>query len=175
MDLRDVRFCKPACCATWSSGSKVEESFCLNNLAATPAYAPNISPLENCYMGGEQKHLFEVVLLACICTSSAWSGTEGPVDCRFSWDEAKYPIMTPLREVVDSIQDGVAKLEDDLKVCKAQLHCILLCEKKQNMIMWGWESASILFRCGEKRSFCWTSFRVIFPIPLWLSLWVELL
>jgi hypothetical protein len=43
--------------------------------------------------------------------------------------------MTPLREVVDSIQDGVAKLEDDLKVCKAQLHCILLCEKKQNMIM----------------------------------------
>ncbi len=130
MDLRDIRFCQPACCATWSSGSKVEEIFCLNNLAATPAYVPNISPLENCYMGGEQKHLFEVVLLACICTSSAWSGTEGPVDCRFSWDEAKYPTMTPLREVVDSIQDSVAKLEDDLKVCKdynpSPLHFTLL-------------------------------------------------
>jgi hypothetical protein len=74
MDLRDIRFRKPASCATQSSGSKVEESSHLNNLAASPAYVPNISPQENCYMGGEideQKHLFEVVLLACICTSSA--------------------------------------------------------------------------------------------------------
>jgi hypothetical protein len=38
--------------------------------------------------------------------------------------------MTPLREVVDSIQDSVAKLEDDLKVCKdynpSPLHFTLL-------------------------------------------------
>jgi V-type H+-transporting ATPase subunit C len=44
--------------------------------------------------------------------------------------------MTPLREVVDSIQDSVAKLEDDLKVrvaeysnVKTQLSAIL---RKQN-------------------------------------------
>ncbi len=67
----------------------------------------------------EHKHLFEVVLLACIYTGSAWSGTEGPVGCRFSWDEVKYPTMTPLREVVNAIQDSVAKLDlDDLNVCK---------------------------------------------------------
>lgn len=36
--------------------------------------------------------------------------------CRFSWDEAKYPTMTPLREIVDTIQESVSKLEDDLKV-----------------------------------------------------------
>jgi hypothetical protein len=27
----------------------------------------------------------------------------------------------------------------------------------------------------EKKSFCWTSFKVILQIPLWLSLWIELL
>lgn len=35
---------------------------------------------------------------------------------RFDWDAAKYSTMTPLREVVDTIQEGVSKLEDDLKV-----------------------------------------------------------
>lgn len=42
-----------------------------------------------------------------------------PVDSyitRFTWDEAKYPLMTPLRETVDTIQESVSKLEDDLKV-----------------------------------------------------------
>jgi hypothetical protein len=74
--------------------------------------------------------------LACICTSSASSETEDPVDCRFSWDEAKYPTVTPLREVVDAIQDSVAKLEDDLKVHKAY-NLALLCFTvlKQCMIM----------------------------------------
>lgn len=36
--------------------------------------------------------------------------------CRFNWDEAKYPVMSPLRETVESIHETVAKLEDDLKV-----------------------------------------------------------
>lgn len=37
-------------------------------------------------------------------------------DGRFVWDEAKYPTMSPLKEVVDSIHGQVAKIEDDLKV-----------------------------------------------------------
>ncbi|KAL5979319.1 hypothetical protein ACLOJK_019217 [Asimina triloba] len=46
-----------------------------------------------------------------------------PVDSyltRFVWDEAKYPIMSPLREVVDGIHVQVAKIEDDLKVRVAE-------------------------------------------------------
>lgn len=35
---------------------------------------------------------------------------------RFAWDEAKYPTMSPLREIVDGIHVQVAKIEDDLKV-----------------------------------------------------------
>lgn len=35
---------------------------------------------------------------------------------RFVWDEAKYPIMSPLREIVDGIHTHIAKIEDDLKV-----------------------------------------------------------
>lgn len=35
---------------------------------------------------------------------------------RFVWDEAKYPTMSPLREIVDSIHGQVTKIEDDLKV-----------------------------------------------------------
>ena len=35
---------------------------------------------------------------------------------RFVWDEAKYPTMSPLKEVIDSIHGQVAKIEDDLKV-----------------------------------------------------------
>lgn len=37
-------------------------------------------------------------------------------DGRFVWDEAKYPTMSPLREIVDGIHTQVAKIEDDLKV-----------------------------------------------------------
>ncbi|CAI9757324.1 unnamed protein product [Fraxinus pennsylvanica] len=43
-----------------------------------------------------------------------------PVDSyltRFVWDEAKYPTMSPLREIVDGIHVQVAKIEDDLKAC----------------------------------------------------------
>jgi len=36
--------------------------------------------------------------------------------CRFVWDEAKYPTMSPLKETVDGIHGEVAKIEDDLKV-----------------------------------------------------------
>lgn len=46
-----------------------------------------------------------------------------PVDSyltRFVWDEAKYPTMSPLREIVDSIHGQVAKIEDDLKVRVAE-------------------------------------------------------
>ncbi|KAK4362719.1 hypothetical protein RND71_017960 [Anisodus tanguticus] len=42
-----------------------------------------------------------------------------PVDSyltRFAWDEAKYPTVSPLKEIVDGIHSQVAKIEDDLKV-----------------------------------------------------------
>ncbi|KAG6793286.1 hypothetical protein POTOM_002485 [Populus tomentosa] len=46
-----------------------------------------------------------------------------PVDSyltRLVWDEAKYPTMSPLKEIVDSIHSQVAKIEDDLKVRVAE-------------------------------------------------------
>ncbi|PPD74879.1 hypothetical protein GOBAR_DD28211 [Gossypium barbadense] len=46
-----------------------------------------------------------------------------PIDSyltRFVWDEAKYPTMSPLREIVDGIHTLVAKIEDDLKVRVAE-------------------------------------------------------
>lgn len=36
--------------------------------------------------------------------------------CRFVWDEAKYPTMSPLKEIVDAIHVQVSRIEDDLKV-----------------------------------------------------------
>lgn len=33
------------------------------------------------------------------------------------WDEAKYPTMSPLKEIVDGIHVQIARIEDDLKVC----------------------------------------------------------
>ncbi|PWA49055.1 ATPase, V1 complex, subunit C [Artemisia annua] len=41
-----------------------------------------------------------------------------PVDSyltKFVWDEAKYPTMSPLKEIVDGIHVQVAKIDDDLK------------------------------------------------------------
>ncbi|PKI56057.1 V-type proton ATPase subunit C [Punica granatum] len=55
--------------------------------------------------------------------SSALTVDGVPVDSyltRFVWDEAKYPTMSPLREIVDSLQGQVAKIEDDLKVRVAE-------------------------------------------------------
>ncbi|XP_047956291.1 V-type proton ATPase subunit C-like [Salvia hispanica] len=46
-----------------------------------------------------------------------------PVDSyltRFVWDEAKYPTMSPLKEIVDGIHVHIAKIEDDLKVRVAE-------------------------------------------------------
>eukprot|EP00271_Cylindrocystis_brebissonii_P001673 TRINITY_DN11958_c0_g1_i1.p1 TRINITY_DN11958_c0_g1~~TRINITY_DN11958_c0_g1_i1.p1 ORF type:complete len:378 (+),score=99.32 TRINITY_DN11958_c0_g1_i1:221-1354(+) len=43
---------------------------------------------------------------------------------RFKWNEAKYPVMTPLREIVDTIHESVAKLEDDLKVRVAEYNSV---------------------------------------------------
>ncbi|XP_051147970.1 V-type proton ATPase subunit C [Andrographis paniculata] len=46
-----------------------------------------------------------------------------PVDSyltRFVWDEAKYPTMSPLREIVDGIHVQISKIEDDLKVRVAE-------------------------------------------------------
>ncbi|CAL5440636.1 unnamed protein product [Camellia sinensis] len=43
-----------------------------------------------------------------------------PVDSyltRFVWDEARYPTMSPLKEIVDGIHVQVVKIEDELKVC----------------------------------------------------------
>lgn len=51
--------------------------------------------------------------------SSSLSVDGVPVDSyltRFVWDEAKYPTMSPLREIVDGIHTQIAKIEDDLKV-----------------------------------------------------------
>ncbi|KAL2515026.1 V-type proton ATPase subunit C [Forsythia ovata] len=39
---------------------------------------------------------------------------------RFVWDEAKYPTMSPLREIVDGIHVQDPKIEDDLKVRVAE-------------------------------------------------------
>lgn len=36
--------------------------------------------------------------------------------CRFVWDEAKYPTMSPLKEIVDGTHVQIARIEDDLKV-----------------------------------------------------------
>lgn len=57
-----------------------------------------------------------------------------PVDSyltRFVWDEAKYPTMSPLRDIMDGIQVQISKIEDDLKVrvseynsVKSQLNAI---------------------------------------------------
>ncbi|CAL5373099.1 unnamed protein product [Camellia sinensis] len=46
-----------------------------------------------------------------------------PVDSyltRFVWDEAKYPTMSPLKEIVDGIHVQIAKIEDDFKVRVAE-------------------------------------------------------
>uniref|UniRef100_A0A0E0DV75 V-type proton ATPase subunit C n=1 Tax=Oryza meridionalis TaxID=40149 RepID=A0A0E0DV75_9ORYZ len=46
-----------------------------------------------------------------------------PVDTyltRFVWDEGKYPTMSPLKEIVGSIQSQVSKIEDDMKVRGAE-------------------------------------------------------
>ncbi|XP_020259223.1 V-type proton ATPase subunit C [Asparagus officinalis] len=50
-----------------------------------------------------------------------------PVDSyltRFVWDEAKYPTMSPLREIVDGIHVQVAKIEDDMKVRAAEYNTV---------------------------------------------------
>lgn len=39
---------------------------------------------------------------------------------RFVWDEGKYPPMSPLRDIVNSIHAQVAKIEDDMKVRAAE-------------------------------------------------------
>ncbi|GAV59533.1 V-ATPase_C domain-containing protein [Cephalotus follicularis] len=55
--------------------------------------------------------------------SSALTVDGVPVDSyltRFVWDEAKYPTVTPLREIVDGIHSLVSKIEDDLKVRVAE-------------------------------------------------------
>ncbi|KAK7380723.1 hypothetical protein VNO78_33239 [Psophocarpus tetragonolobus] len=51
--------------------------------------------------------------------SSGLSVDGVPVDSyltRFVWDEARYPTMSTLKEIVDGIHGQVAKIEDDLKV-----------------------------------------------------------
>ncbi|CAN6472421.1 unnamed protein product [Victoria cruziana] len=46
-----------------------------------------------------------------------------PIDSyitRFTWDEAKYPTMSPLREIIDVIHAQIVRIEDDLKVRVAE-------------------------------------------------------
>ena len=39
----------------------------------------------------------------------------------FTWNEAKFPARRPLRETVDKLSEGVARLEDELKArCPAR-------------------------------------------------------
>ncbi|KAG6401852.1 hypothetical protein SASPL_138720 [Salvia splendens] len=47
------------------------------------------------------------------------SVTQNPA---FVWDEAKYPTMSPLKEIVDGIHIQIAKIEDDLKYSNADVH-----------------------------------------------------
>ena len=35
---------------------------------------------------------------------------------KFQWDEAKFPAMSPLRELVDKVSESLSRLEDTLKV-----------------------------------------------------------
>ncbi|XP_020599282.1 V-type proton ATPase subunit C [Phalaenopsis equestris] len=50
-----------------------------------------------------------------------------PVDTyltRFVWDESKYPTVSPLREIVDTIHSQVAKIEDDMKIRAAEYNTV---------------------------------------------------
>lgn len=50
-----------------------------------------------------------------------------PVDTyltRFVWDESRYPTVSPLREIVDSIHSQVAKIEDDMKIRAAEYNTV---------------------------------------------------
>lgn len=49
-------------------------------------------------------------------SSKSWELKVFILAVRFVWDEARYPTMSPLREIVDGIQSQIAKIEDDLKV-----------------------------------------------------------
>ena len=42
----------------------------------------------------------------------------------FSWNEAKFPARRPLRETVDKLGEGVARLEDELKVKLAEYNVV---------------------------------------------------
>lgn len=52
-------------------------------------------------------------------------------NCRFVWDEARYPTMSPLREIVDNIHSQVSKIEDDMKVIYSSIFEKLKCR-------WNW-------------------------------------
>ncbi|KAL0014642.1 hypothetical protein SO802_001711 [Lithocarpus litseifolius] len=59
--------------------------------------------------------------------SNALSVDGVPVDSyltRCVWDEAKYPTMSPLREIVDGSQSQISKIEDDLKVRVAEYNSV---------------------------------------------------
>ncbi|KAJ3683363.1 hypothetical protein LUZ60_013590 [Juncus effusus] len=43
---------------------------------------------------------------------------------RFAWDEAKYPTMSPLKNIVNNIHGLVAKIEDDMKVRGAEYNTV---------------------------------------------------
>lgn len=73
--------------------------------------------------------IYHLVWLLLIC-GIIFSDKKFDLCGRFAWDEAKYPTMSPLKEIVDGIHTQVAKIEDDLKVY------ILLCYVKQ-VILWG--------------------------------------
>lgn len=34
----------------------------------------------------------------------------------FSWDEARYPLRKPLKDIVEDLTDSVARIDDDMKV-----------------------------------------------------------
>ncbi|KAK4751529.1 hypothetical protein SAY87_005011 [Trapa incisa] len=69
-----------------------------------------------------RRQMEELERVSCV-ESNALTVDGVPVDSyltRFVWDEARYPTMSPLREIVDSLQGQVAKIEDDLKVRSAE-------------------------------------------------------
>ncbi|KAF3341985.1 V-type proton ATPase subunit C-like isoform X2 [Carex littledalei] len=46
------------------------------------------------------------------------------MECRFAWDEGRYPTMSPLKDIVSNIHGLVAKIEDDMKVRASEYNTV---------------------------------------------------
>ncbi|GMH19651.1 hypothetical protein Nepgr_021492 [Nepenthes gracilis] len=71
---------------------------------------------------------------------------------RFVWDQVKYPTMSPLWEIVDSILGFVTKVEDDLKVMVLSY-----------WYMWFSSIFHLSFQCRSCPVFCIRSSSILSP------------